>query len=340
MKALPLLIGLTLAVAGCGGGAHDGNTTSTAADTRGVHAAGTIAFRRYTDDSQSEGSVFTIRPDATGERSISHPPAGHVDDMPAVSADGRQIAFERCGDPDPCQVWVVKADGTNPRRVHVRCPSSPPCGNSGPSWSPDGRLAITLNSGRLKQVGSGDQIEGSEIVVVDLARGTQRSVARAAPYQADLERPVWSPDGRQIAYQRLWSALSNRAGNGGLEVVSATGGRPRPITPYSIAAGDGPDWSPDGRWIVFRTHSDSERGPTNLAVVHPDGTKLHALTHFDAAKHRVLSSSYSPDGRWIAYGARINEGPADVYVMRSDGTGSRPVTRTAAWDSAPDWGAG
>jgi Tol biopolymer transport system component len=54
----------------------------------------------------------------------------------------------------------------------------------------------------------------------------------------------------------------------------------------------------------------------------------------------VLSSSYSPDGKRIAYGARINEGPADVYIMRSDGTGSRPVTRTPAWDSAPDWGSG
>jgi hypothetical protein len=31
-------------------------------------------------------------------------------------------------------------------------------------------------------------------------------------------------------------------------------------------------------------------------------------------------------------------GEADVFVMRANGTGIRPVTRTAVWDSAPDWG--
>jgi hypothetical protein len=30
-------------------------------------------------------------------------------------------------------------------------------------------------------------------------------------------------------------------------------------------------------------------------------------------------------------------GNADLYVMRADGTGSRPLILTSAWDSAPDW---
>jgi Tol biopolymer transport system component len=32
------------------------------------------------------------------------------------------------------------------------------------------------------------------------------------------------------------------------------------------------------------------------------------------------------------------DGNADLYLMRADGTGSRPLMRTNAWDSAPDWG--
>jgi hypothetical protein len=32
------------------------------------------------------------------------------------------------------------------------------------------------------------------------------------------------------------------------------------------------------------------------------------------------------------------EGNADVYVMRADGTGIRPVTRTTRWESGADWG--
>jgi hypothetical protein len=31
---------------------------------------------------------------------------------------------------------------------------------------------------------------------------------------------------------------------------------------------------------------------------------------------------------------------ADVWTIGLDGTGLAPLTRTPAWDSAPDWGAG
>jgi TolB protein len=326
------------ALAGCGGGSNgDGKTTKAKSAGVGVTAPGLIAFRRYTDSAQKEGSVFTIRPDGAGERRVSHSPPGYVDDFPAMSADGRRIAFERCTEAKGCQVWLMNADGSQLRRLHVRCPLWRICDVSGPAWSPDGRLAVTLASGGVKKAGSGDQVQRSDIVAVDPDRGTQTSVVHVENYQGDLTRPVWSPDGRRIAYEHLWSALSKRAGKTALEVVSVSGGAPRQITPFAIAAGDGPDWSPDGNWIVFRTHSDSDMGPTNLAVVHPDGTGLHQLTHFDAAQRRVLSSSYSPDGKWIAYGVRVNGAYPDVFVMRSDGTGSRPLTRTQAWDSAPEW---
>lgn len=335
--AAVLCVGM-LALPGCGG-SDTGKTTKAKPSEVGVEAPGLIAFRRYTDSAQKEGSVFTIRPDGTGERQVSHSPPGHVDDFPAMSTDGRRLAFERCAEAKPCQVWLMNADGTQLRRLHVRCPLGRVCDTSGPAWSPDGRLAVTLASGRLRKAGDGDQVQRSDIVAVDPDSGTQRSVAHVDSWQGDLLHPVWSPDGRRIAYEHLWSLLSKRAGKSALDVVSAGGGAPQRITPFAIAAGDGPDWSPDGKWIVFRTHSDSDdMGPTNLAVVHPDGTGLHELTHFDAARHRVLSSSYSPDGKWIAYGARLNGAYPDVFVMRSDGTGSRPLTRTQAWDSAPEWG--
>ncbi|MEA2439385.1 MAG: TolB protein [Thermoleophilaceae bacterium] len=325
-----------LALTACGS-SDSGKTTKAKSPAVGVEAPGLIAFRRYTDDAQKEGSVFTIRPDGTGEHQVSHSPAGHVDDFPAMSADGRRIAFERCAEAKPCQVWLMNADGGQLRRLHVRCALAGPCDVSGPAWSRDGRLAVTLASGRVKKAGSGDQIQRSDIVAVDPDRGTQTSVVHVDNFQGDLLRPVWSPDGRRIAYEHPWSALSKRVGKTALEVVSLSGGAPQRITPFALAAGDGPDWSPDGNWIVFRTHSDSDMGPTNLAVVHPDGSGLHELTHFDAARRRVLSSSYSPDGKWIAYGARVNGAYPDVFIMHSDGTGGRPLTRTQAWDSAPEW---
>src|SRR5262245_4263954 len=79
---------------------------------------GRIAFRRFFNDEQTWGAVFTIDPDGTDERQVTFPPEGYVDRNPDVSPDGRRIAFERegvdCG-PDCSydEVFVVDADGSN-----------------------------------------------------------------------------------------------------------------------------------------------------------------------------------------------------------------------------------
>ena len=65
---------------------------------------------------------------------------------------------------------------------------------------------------------------------------------------------------------------------------------------------------------------------------------MRQLTHFKPGTW-IGSASFSPDGRWITFAKAGRGGAADVFVMRTDGSGIRPVTRTPLWDSAPDWGA-
>jgi TolB protein len=344
-RARPRLIGLLIlvvclvvvAVGGCSSSGNDeqpGRADRGQQPVAGVKTAGLIAFRRYFDDAQTHGAVFTIRPDGSGERQLTRPPAGYVDDQPAISADGSRIAFERCSEGKPCHVFVMNADGGDLHRLKVRCALKPICDDSAPAWGPDGELAINLASGREKTGGFGGQIQRSEIVLLDPDTGGQPSVARLDDWQGDLRRPVWSPDGRRIAYEHLWSPLSGRQGLA-LHVVSARGGKSRRVTPYNLAAGDSPDWSPDGRWLIFRTHADEMGGPSELSLVHPDGS---GLRHFDTPGDTVLSSSFSPDGNWIVYAAPGRSGAFDLFVMRSDGSGNRPLTRTRRWDSAPEWG--
>ena len=110
----------------------------------------------------------------------------------------------------------------------------------------------------------------------------------------------------------------------------------RLVTPWSLAAGDNPDLSPDGKWILFR--SDVPRvKQSQIYLIHPDGMGLTRLTLFKRGT-TVTSSSFSPDGKQIVSGASGVGGDPDVYFMRADGTKIRPVTRTKLWDSAPDWG--
>ena len=179
-----LLAGLACTVAlasGCGSGSSSSDavkvtkTTAAAAAAKkvsavsvGVKAPGLIAFRRYTDATQSQGAVFTIKPDGTGERQVTHPPTNYVDDHPAFSADGSKIAFARCPtqDPKPCVAWVVNREGSGATPMDVECPR-PDCDISDPAWSQDGRVALIVASGQVKEGPEGNQIDHSEVVVFD-----------------------------------------------------------------------------------------------------------------------------------------------------------------------------
>jgi TolB protein len=115
-----------------------------------------------------------------------------------------------------------------------------------------------------------------------------------------------------------------------LFVVNADGSDLRELTPWSLNAGDSPDWSPDGKQILFKAPASVQHG--NLYTIATDGTGLHRLTNYPA-RTAVFLGSFSPDGRWITFAKS-----ADVFVMRVDGTGARQVSRgVSAW--SPDWGA-
>jgi TolB protein len=106
-----------------------------------------------------------------------------------------------------------------------------------------------------------------------------------------------------------------------------------------LVGGNAPDWSPDGQWILF-TGSPKD-GSADLYKVHPDGTGLTNLASQRPGGSQYYFSSFSPDGTMIVTArtpGATPEGNADVYVMRADGTGIRPVTHTTRWESGADWG--
>ena len=79
--------------------------------------------------------------------------------------------------------------------------------------------------------------------------GRLLDLIESSPGRPDVQAPVWSPDGRRIAF------LSRRDGGKEVYVMSADGSGQRRLTrDASVPAA--PAWSPDGRKIAF------EGGPT------------------------------------------------------------------------------
>lgn len=305
---------------------------------------GRIAFRRFLNTEQTWGAVFAINPDGTGERQVTHPSEGYVDRNPDVSPDGRKIVFEREG-PTSDEIYVVNADGSgltwlSRHSDEIACDDGPTVVCSGsPGWSPDGRRIVFK---RALGAVVDDLVETQALFVMDADGSHVRQLTQLkSPHNGEDTDPQWSPDGRRIVFQRWNVRQAQPEGGTALWILDLRSGKERRITPWELRAGDTPDWSPDGKRILFHSNNDGPADESaNLYTIRANGTGLKQLTFETGGTVNYLGSSYSPDGRWITVGRRPATGgtAADVYVMRVDGTGIRPVTQTLLYDSYPDWG--
>jgi TolB protein len=302
------------------------------ADATAPGRNGAITFRRYLGPDRTIGAIFTINPDGSGERQVTSPPAGASDDFPDTASDGSWIAFERCA--EFCRVFTVRSDGTGERPITPGCKpgeAPPQCTDDFyPAISPDGKLvAFSHAFGVIRD----DLIDHLGIYAVRADGSHLRRITLPPSRVAEDNEAQWSPDGHRLVFVRELVKSGKRA----IFTVRANGQDLRRVTPWELDAGDGPDWSPDGSRILFRSPQSDDFLNSQLYTIRPDGTGLKQITHVPEGTH-LYSASFSPDGKSITLGLEGVDGQADVYRMNADGTGVTPVTRTSAWDSAPDWG--
>lgn len=144
--------------------------------------------------------------------------------------------------------------------------------------------------------------------------------------------PAWSPSGAEIAFVRGASLLAVDLDTSvERTIVDAAGTCPEGAE-ISIA---GPDFSPDGRRLVFALICDDGRFAwTSAGVVHADGTGLRWLQLDNLETTRL---AWSPDGTRLAFVVESTEWR--IGTVKLDGTGQTSVVRgdggVAYLD--PDW---
>lgn len=347
------LVGALVVVAGgCGGSPA---VTASSAPTSAVPAAasgapspatatassplvpGRIAFRRYFDDTESTGAIFTSDTDGSSERQVTNPPASTLDDEPNWAPDGTRLLFTRSAelgtDQESQRLFTVSSDGSGPTPVSPETPAG--FGYNAGAFSPDGKY---IAAGTYHGDVTSDQIKFSEIVVMDADGSHRHEVTKFPAYSGDAGGVAWSPDGKRLVFARSNAGATKPDGGRALFIMDADGSHQRQLTPWAVGAGGTPDWSSKTNLIAFRAVADEESGIGNFFTIHPDGTSLTQVTKFTdtVISHKV---GFSRDGQWIVFAKETAPGNNDVFIAKIDGTDMRAVTNTPLADSAPDWGA-
>jgi Tol biopolymer transport system component/DNA-binding winged helix-turn-helix (wHTH) protein len=288
--------------------------------------------------------------------SLIEPPPRQTDFEPAVSPDGRTLAFVRgAGYPDLALYAVHLSQELKPTGPAWRVTSETARMESGPAWMPDSRELVYSRGNsvsdfalfRVASSGAGkpQPVRGAgplsfwpsistqgglvfaagacgdaSLWSVELPRdaGDAPVLTEVAPSSHMQQSPRYSPDGERIVFE------SERSGRSAIWTISTTGEAIQQLTD-SAAVAQSPAWSPDGKRIAFSATPLRQR---DIYVVSSTGGAPLRLTR-NASDN--AGPSWSREGRWLYFHSN-RSGRYEVWRMPSEGGLATQVTHGGGMD--------
>src|SRR5690349_1102774 len=188
-------------------------------------------------------------------------------------------------------VWLVEVERPNPQQL-----TSGPFYDHAVSFSPRGDEIAFLSNHEPDP----DANNNSDIFAVDFG-GQTRQITQTKGCEYD---PVWSPDGKQIAYiatKRDVTTIDSVAEDTHLWVINAAGGGGRELATDQDRRVRDPKWSPDGNSIFYLA---GDHGYTTMFKTSPNGGPVHRFSlyvlddqlagGFDLGESKFRTESGSP----------------------------------------------
>ncbi|HEY8459193.1 MAG TPA: protein kinase [Blastocatellia bacterium] len=297
----------------------------------------------------------------TGEvRPVTTPPPNATDIQPAISPDGRYLAFVRSRNSATYDIYLTPLEGGWEKRLNAN--------NSfidGLAWTEDSREIVysAARAGNMtlwRQPVAGGEPEplygvggnahspaisrrnhlltftekynDINIWRLDLRSASRRQGRRlgVAPvkfinFKREDHSPQISPDGRKVAF------ISDRSGRNEIWICDNDGNNPRQVTRMAGANTGTPRWAPDSKRLVFDSRPD---GAADIFVINVDSGQIRRLTS-DPAED--VAPSWSHDGRWI-YFCSNRSGRRQIWKLPAEGGQALQITRNGGFEAfeAPD----
>jgi Tol biopolymer transport system component len=302
---------------------------------------------------KSHGSVWYKDMESGNIKRITS--GGFGDDFPMISPDGKEIVFKstRQGNGD---IWSIDSTGKNYRRLTYE--DHP---EFYPAWSPDGtKVSYVTNKGGVFDVWLMDK-DGrhKKKLTKYLSKGAwglrfdYNDLTEAGYYHVS-----WHPNGTKIALT-TWEPDKKESyltmldfGKDINKAVEELPEEKETLPDYTLigekeltGGGNyddfGPSFSPDGKTIIFATN---RKGNWDIWGIGTDGEGVRRITEDSADE---VAPVFSPDGKEIAFlkGSRLKaqgskellSASYDLWIMKSDGSGARQITKDISIISYPAW---
>ena len=197
-----------------------------------------------------------------------------------------------------------------------------------------GRPAFSPDGNELAYVWSGEKNDNADIYARLIGAGTPLRLTRDP---ADDVSPVWSPDGRYIAFLRE----NRNQSNGAYYLVPALGGAERKLADaYAIPGVFGltrqiVDWSPDGKFLAAADLLNPQDGRPSVLLISIESGQRRAVVSQPAGF--LASPIFSPDGKMIAFAAGAGFLAQDLYVVPVSGGEPKRLTADGRYLNGMSW---
>jgi len=224
-----------------------------------------------------------------------------IDYSPVFSPDGSKIAFESDRDYSAGEeIYIMDADGKNQVRLTYTNP-----------LSRDRSPVFTHDGSKIVFVSNRDGEDNQEIYRMDITGSNQINLTNSSGNDVN---PVFSPDNTEIAYVSNHDDVNvygiykmNTDGSGKIRLASV---------------GQSPDFSPDGKHIVFNAMIQNPDWNDEIFIMNTDGSNKLRISDYPGSTDRHdRNPKFSPDGSTIIFESfqryvHISNPNPELYMIR------------------------